>query len=139
MALQESNMSNKEEPDEQDAALQPFTSAIGDVQLAEKLFGHYTEITWLKNTDWDYSCMTLTRDGEIRWKDEDKYDHDTTTFVGNYTLEGTEEQFTVIGHGDSTAHYDAYRGSPSSHFDKNTTTRFESARFTGPESTVTYK
>jgi hypothetical protein len=53
-------------------------------------------------------------DGEIRWKDKDKYDHDTTSFVGSYTLAGTEEQLTVIGHGDSTAHYDAYRGSPTS-------------------------
>ena len=63
---QELNMSDKDEPDEQDAALQPFTSTIGDVQLAEKLFGNFTEITWLKNTDGDYSCMTLTRGGEIR-------------------------------------------------------------------------
>jgi hypothetical protein len=107
--------------------------------LAEKLFGNFKEITWLKNTDRDYSCMRLARNGEIRWKDKDKYDHDTTSFVGSYTLAGTEEQLTVTGHGDSTAHYDAYRGSPSSHFDKNTTTHFDGAHFTGREFTVTYK
>ena len=132
-------MSDKENPDEQDAALQPFTSAIGDMQLAEKLFGNHREITWLKDADWDYSCMTLTRDGKMRWKDEDKYDHDTTTFKGSYTLAGTEAHFTVTGVGDATAHYDAYRGDPSNHFDKNITTSFDSERFTGVEFTVTYK
>jgi hypothetical protein len=132
-------MPDKENPDEQDPALQPFNSAIGDVQLAETLFGDHREITWLKDADWDYSCMTLTRDGKIHWKDEDKYDHDTTTFEGSYTIEGSEAHFTVTGYGDETSHFDAYRGDPSSHFDKKVTTSFDSDRFTGEEFSVTYK
>ena len=132
-------MPDKEYPNQPTPALQPFTDAIGDVQLAKKLFDTHREITWLKDTRWDSSCLTLTRDGKMHWKDEDKYDHDTTTFEGSYTLEGTPEKFTVTGYGDATAHYDAYRGSPSNHFDKKVSAIYKSERFTGPEFTVTYK
>ena len=132
-------MSDEKKPDGQDSALQAFTNAIGDVQLAEKLFGNKKAITWLKNTDWEYTCMTLTRDGKMSWRDEDKYDWDTTTFVGSYTLAGTKAQFTVTGYGDATAHFDANKDSASSHFDKKVTSSFSSDRFTGPEFTITYK
>ncbi len=132
-------MSDEKNPDKQNSALQPFTHTIGNVQLAEALFGKHTEITWLKNTDWEYTCMTLTRDGKISWKDEDKYDWDTTTFVGSYSLAGTVAHFTVTGFGEATAHYDANKGSDSSHFDKEVTSSFSSERFTGPEFTITYK
>lgn len=107
--------------------------AIGDVKLVEKLFGDKEEITWLKDTDWDYTRMTLTREGRIEYKDEDKYDHDTTSFSGTYTLVGTETDFTVIGLGEARAYYDAYKDTQSRHHDKDVTRRFESSSFTGEE------
>ena len=58
-------MSDEEKPGLQDTVLQPFTDEIGDVRLAEELFGSHTEITWLKNTDWEHTFMTLTRDGNL--------------------------------------------------------------------------
>ena len=119
--------------------MKPFTEAIGDVELAERLFGDKEEITWLKDTRWEYSRMTLTRDGKIDWKDEDKYDHDTTYFTGTYTLTGTEKAFTVIGRGEARAYYDAYKDTQSRHHDKGVTKSFESSRFTGEGFTVTYR
>ena len=125
--------------DEDDTKVKPFTSAIGDVELATKLFGHSQVITWLKEDRWDYSRMTLSRDGKIDWKDEDKYDHDTTYFSGTYTLKGTMKKFTVIGRGKATAHYNANKGTDSSHFDKDVTREFASTDFTGEGFTITHK
>ena len=119
--------------------MKAFTDAIGNKLLAEKLFGDKQEITWLKNADWQYTCMTLTRDGKMSWKDEDLYDHDTICFVGTYTLSGTEKQFTVAAKGKSSAFFDRYKDTQSAHFDNDVTEKFESGKFTGAGFTVTYK
>lgn len=119
--------------------IKKFIDRIKSKRLAEKLFGDKQEITWLKHTDWEYTCMTLTRDGKMSWKDEDLYDHDTTCFIGTFTLSGTEKQFTVTAKGESTAYFDRYKDSQSSHRDNDATKKFESSRFTGAGFTVTYK
>ena len=121
------------------SGVKPFGDTIGDVELAEKLFGDAEEITWLKDCDWEYTRMTLTRDGKMDWKDEDTWDHDTICFSGTYTLAGTEAEFTVTGSGDSRAYFDAYKDTQSSHHHKAVTERFESSRFTGEGFTVTRK
>ena len=119
--------------------MKSFSKAIGDVKLAQRLFGDKQEITWLKDADFEYTRMTLTRDGRMDWKDEDTYDHDTTTFTGTYALVDTEAEFTVIGRGDARAFYDRYKDTQSSHFKTDVTERFESSRFTGEGFAISYK
>jgi len=125
--------------DKDNTKVKPFTWEIGDVELATRLFGNSQEITWLKEDSWNYDRMPLSRDGKIDWKDEDKYDHDTTYFSGTYTLEGTMEKFTVIGRGKERSHYDANKGTDSSHFKEDVTRKFASTDFTGEGFTITYK
>ena len=116
-----------------------FPEAIGNVKLAKELFGENQEITWLQDTEAQYSRMTLTRDGKISWKDEDKWDHDAFYFCGSYSLIGSKEKFTVIGRGDSSAYLDWYKKTESSHHDKNVIKNFESSSFTGKGFTVICK
>ena len=119
--------------------MKPFAEAIGDLELAQKLFGDKQEITWLNDEEWAYTRMTITRDGQMSWKDEDKWDWDTTLFTGTYTLTGTEEEFTITGTGKSEAYYDAYKDTASAHRDQGVTQAFSSERFTGPDFSVSYR
>ena len=124
---------------EREATMKPISETIGDLKLAAELFGDKDEITWLQDDDCVYHRITLTRDGRIDCKDEDKWDHDTTYFAGTYSLTGTKEAFTVIGVGEATAYYDSYKSTKSEHHDEAVTQRFESSSFTGDGFVVTYK
>ena len=119
--------------------MKPISKTIGDVKLAADLFGDKDEITWLRDDGCDRRRMTLTRDGRIDFEEEDKWDHDTTSFRGTYTLTGTIEAFTVIGVGEATAYYDSHKSDASQHHDSSVTKRFESTSFTGDGFVVTYK
>lgn len=126
-------------PNREKATGEMISESIGDVELASKLFGDKQEITWLKDSDWEYTRMTLTRDGRIDWKDEDTYDHDTTCFTGSYSLSGTEAEFTVTARGESSAFYDRYKDTQSAHHKRDSTESFSSKRFTGEGFSVTRK
>lgn len=110
-----------------------------NVDLVKQLFGDYQEITWLKDALYEYTCMTLTRDGKISWKDRDAFDGDTTSFSGTYTLVGQKDKFTVIGKGSYTALYDPMEKTESYRKDSDVRKIFPSSDFTGEGFIVTYK
>jgi len=85
----------------------------GNVKLLTALFGKGSSIDWCKREEWYEHTLTITRDGEMFWRSEDMYDHESDTLDGTYVLKGSIEKWRIVAKGAKGVLLDPYSHSTS--------------------------